>query len=502
MTVNLAGFNVDIENIKFLNGLIRNLPAISEEDAGFLKKLNWTPETISASYARISRDPRSIDELRSQARIEIEKARKSNDSIIYDMGHSSIAEHGVFNIDIVGISRLISEELEKSRLVSFTEKSQRYIRIGEDVHYPEEFRKDPDFFERYSSLVKDLFGTYDILLERLEKHFTAKFPVDNVKSSRYRDVVNLAKEDARYILPLSTLTQLGMTVNARNLEGILRKLSASAIGESKRLSTAIYEEIKHYAPSLVKYTEPSESLMKTRAEMASLADDLLKEIRPGNAAVNNDVTLCGYDPDMECKIIAGFILQSSSLDFQTAFDRAKSISKGDREDLLRCAVRYLKPYESLTREFELSNFEFAVRITATAFAQLKRHRMLTLIDGHYSPGLGIVVPPSIIETGMEKLFLEKIEGINGLYEEAKGKFGRSADYILSNSHMKNIVIKCNFRELTHITRLRSDPHAQWDIRGISDRMLKCVEEKFPFLSNLLGGKADFEDKINNILNDE
>ena len=53
MTVNLAGFNVDLENIKAVKTFCEN--GINKEE---IQKLNWTPETISASYARISRDER------------------------------------------------------------------------------------------------------------------------------------------------------------------------------------------------------------------------------------------------------------------------------------------------------------------------------------------------------------------------------------------------------------------------------------------------------------
>ena len=52
--------------------------------------------------------------MREKARKEIEKARKSNKTIIFDVGHSSIAEHAVFNIDIINISRLLAEKLEKN----------------------------------------------------------------------------------------------------------------------------------------------------------------------------------------------------------------------------------------------------------------------------------------------------------------------------------------------------------------------------------------------------
>ena len=62
-----------------------------------------TPETIAAAYARIS-EQRPVNELRALAMKEVEKARKSNRNIVFTMGHSSIAEHAVLNIDVIGVS--------------------------------------------------------------------------------------------------------------------------------------------------------------------------------------------------------------------------------------------------------------------------------------------------------------------------------------------------------------------------------------------------------------
>ena len=66
----LAGFNLDKEVI---DDLKRHSPP--RDDV--------TPETLSASYARISRDARPVDELRAAARAEVERARRSNQSIIF-----------------------------------------------------------------------------------------------------------------------------------------------------------------------------------------------------------------------------------------------------------------------------------------------------------------------------------------------------------------------------------------------------------------------------------
>ena len=128
MRVILAGYNVDSA---VLDELKKNSPP--REDV--------TPETLSASYARISRDPRPVDELRAAARAEVDRTRRSNQSIIFKMGHHSVAEHAVFNFDIIGVSRLAIEEIERFRLMSFTEKSQRYITLGEDFVVPDEVRR-------------------------------------------------------------------------------------------------------------------------------------------------------------------------------------------------------------------------------------------------------------------------------------------------------------------------------------------------------------------------
>lgn len=128
MKVILAGYNIDSTVIEELKG---NSPPRDD----------ITPETLSASYVRVSRNPRPIDELRAVARAEVERARKSNRNILFRMGHHSVAEHAVFNFDIIGVSRLALEEIEKFRLCSYTEKSQRYVTLRDDFIVPEEIKR-------------------------------------------------------------------------------------------------------------------------------------------------------------------------------------------------------------------------------------------------------------------------------------------------------------------------------------------------------------------------
>ena len=156
MKILLAGYNLDFD-------LIREM-----KDKSGLKQ-DLTPETISAAYARISRSPKPVNELREISREEVDKARQSNRNIVFEMGHSSVAEHAVFNIDVIGVSRLLVEEIEKFRLCSFTEKSQRYVLFNKDFVIPEEI-KQGDLTELFTDTVQMQNEYYHTLYENLRPY--------------------------------------------------------------------------------------------------------------------------------------------------------------------------------------------------------------------------------------------------------------------------------------------------------------------------------------------
>jgi len=155
MEIYLAGYNIDAD-------------VIEELKATHPERDDITPETLAASYARISRDPAPINELRKSARQEVTKARKSNSTIIFKMGHHSVAEHAVFNFDIIGVSRFVMEEIEKFRLCSFTEKSQRYITLENDYVLPQEIKGTP-LAEEFEAMIQKQNGFYHTLYTKLKK---------------------------------------------------------------------------------------------------------------------------------------------------------------------------------------------------------------------------------------------------------------------------------------------------------------------------------------------
>ena len=492
MKVVLAGYNLDSDTIKEF-----------QEQNPEAKHL--TPETISAAYARISRSPKSVDELRGVARQEVEKARQSNRNIVFDMGHSSVAEHAVFNVDVLGVSRLLVEEIEKFRLCSYTEKSQRYVLFKDDFHIPEEIR-EAGLELPFAETVSEQNRMYQELYARLNPYVFKKYDDLAADPANRSMLEGWAKEDARYVIALATETQLGMTINARNLELMLRRLTAHPLTEARDFSGKLYAATKDAAPSLIRYTEATDHDRLTRKDLKGVVDTLLtkEEILKGNDAClkKESVTLIHATSHADDMVVASLIHSSSNLPLIRCTEITSRLDRDAKQKIIKTSLRHMKFYDAVLREFENVNLHFELAISASCFAQMKRHRMATIVSQDYDPALGVTIPPAISEIGMEKSFKEIVARTEETHEQIKKVCPPAAAYILSNAHRKRVSLKINARELYHIARLRADRHSQWDIRAIADEMIALGKEVMPLTLMMATGKDDFPSLYDQIFSDK
>ncbi|MDO9515667.1 MAG: FAD-dependent thymidylate synthase [Syntrophales bacterium] len=481
MKIILAGHNVDYEVIKECRAALKGGERL-------------TPETLCAAYARISRNPLPVDELRTAARGEVEKARRSNQNIVFGMGHSSIAEHAVFNVDILGVSRLVVEEIEKFRLCSYTEKSQRYIRLEDDFVVPREV-KDGGLEGLFVETVRQQNSLYHELYAGLKEYLFEKHREMVADPSNRSTVDGWAKEDARYIVSMATHAQMGMTLNARNLELMLRRSAAHPLQEVNEYGTQLYKATGDIAPSLVRYTAATPFDRDTKGALRELAATLTAQtdVQDESAATREEgtVTLVDATPDGDDKIIASLLHSSSALPLGECMAAVRTMNREKKEKVIRTACRHMQAYDPPMREFENAGFLFEVTVSATCFAQLKRHRMATITSQEYDPSLGVTIPAGVRAIGMDRPFMEVISRTEEVYNRIRTISPHAAPYILTNSHRKRVALRVNVRELYHISRLREDLHAQWDIREVAQRMVKLGREVMPLALMLTAGKDAF-----------
>lgn len=157
-------------------------------------------------------------------------------------GHTSVAEHVSASFRIEGISRSCLAQLTRHRMASFSVMSQRYCEVGGD-------------------------GWYVIPPSVIEAGEEVGFVAEVEKAAKaYHRLLakGVKKEDARFLLPEATKTNLIMTINMRSLQNFL----------GLRLDKAAQWEIKELAEKI------EQTLMEIGGEWSELMA-LLREVRNG-----------------------------------------------------------------------------------------------------------------------------------------------------------------------------------------------------------------------------
>ena len=469
MRIQVAGYNVDVDEL-------RKLGDAASESCAVL-----TPETISAAYARISKHDVDVDELRHRSVEDVEKSRSSNENIVFEQGHASIAEHAVFNFDVIGISRLAIEELEAQRLASYTEKSQRYVRLGEDyvmpAELPEELRRS------FSDGVRGSLDAHGAIVAALRDHWRALDPPPEDEGDRAawrRRRRERIREDARYAATLAATGQLGMTMNARCVETSSRRMMASHLAEVRAVAEALVTEVRGIAPSLVRYTDatPVEDWKRNSASPLDFSC--------GDSAA--EVRLVDPPADGDLRIAAACLVEKRGGTYEgalAALRQQPQAAIGVLEELRS----HTGIHDPMPRGFELVRLDFDLICSASCFAQLKRHRIATVIPGPYEPCLGITIPPHVKDAGADGVLRAYADAAEALHDRIGRIVGPAqAAYALTNAHRRRVLFSCHLRELVHISRLRMDAHAQWDIRSLASEMCRQTAAAMPAAGAFLAGK--------------
>ena len=146
---------------------------------------------------------------------------------LVEKGHGSVLEHCCFTFAINGISRACSHQLVRHRIASYSQQSQRYVN-GNFFSYviPPEIEKNPNLKLAFDDWMSKTMDMYDAMVSN-----------------------GVKKEDARYILPNATTTNIVVTMNARELlHFISLRTSPRAQWEIRQLAQAMLLQLKEVAP--------------------------------------------------------------------------------------------------------------------------------------------------------------------------------------------------------------------------------------------------------------
>jgi thymidylate synthase (FAD) len=181
-------------------------------------------------------EPQEIFRRAVDGEIDEAKMQKLIGGVI-ESGHGSTIEHVVFTFGISGVSRTLSHQLVRHRAgVAFDQQSQRYVKYkGAATMLPATIAEgDPALRERYEEQVDGALDLYGRML-----------------------AAGVPGEDARFVFPNATRTNLVMTTNLRaliHMSGL--RLCTMAQWEIRRLFQLIRHEVFAVSPFLGSFLAP------------------------------------------------------------------------------------------------------------------------------------------------------------------------------------------------------------------------------------------------------
>src|SRR6266581_2407401 len=155
------------------------------------------------------------------------------------MGKVGMLRHGSFTFDLQGISRAASHQIVRHRIASFSQQSQRYVRVTRSYGY----LKPP-------GIPEDLKVRVEIQGHKLELNFT-----DVMDLTRQAEEGLAAKgikaEDARYLRPNAATTNIVMSMSPRQLIHFFNlRCAPDAQWEIRDLAWSMYAAVSLVAPQV------------------------------------------------------------------------------------------------------------------------------------------------------------------------------------------------------------------------------------------------------------
>jgi thymidylate synthase (FAD) len=152
------------------------------------------------------------------------------------MGHTSTFEHVYFTFAIEGVSRVLTHQLVRHRIASYSQQSQRYVKEHNfERIVPPTIAANPEIKAKFEGLCDEIQKLYNEMTD-----------------------AGIPAEDARYILPNATETKIVVTMNARSLLHFFElRCCNRAQWEIRELANKMLEEVRKVAPVIFAKAGPT-----------------------------------------------------------------------------------------------------------------------------------------------------------------------------------------------------------------------------------------------------
>jgi len=440
------------------------------------------PEVKAVCFAKCSRSPEPFDEIAKE--LTEEKSKEFHEKWVVGYGHSSVAEHAIISIAVENISILATKVIEDNRLASYTEKSTRYQIFDKNRYLKPARLMNTPLGALYQDAGDFLFDTYEKLAAPMMEFIKKREPKSEKTPEKVYESVCKAKvcDNIRYLLPGATLTNLGITMNARNLDWAITKLLSHPLTEMQEIGAGLKAEAAKVTPTLEKFAAPNPYLMETTKELSHLSQWVFEADNPKDVM---PVKIVDFDKDAENKLIAALLYRGSTLPYDQIKQKVDKMPRSIKELIVDEALKRRSPFDRPLRELEHIYYTFDLLMDYGAFRDVQRHRMATQTNQAVTTVHGYSTPQDIIDAGLEADYKAAILKAAAAYEKISKEFPEEAQYIVPLAFKKRCLFTWNLRELHHFIALRSGKKGHVSYRKIAQQCFKELEKVHPLLAKYI-----------------
>lgn len=193
------------------------------------------PEKMAAIAARMCYTPKTATEMMDNLTDE-EIGRMVMKGI--ESHHDSLFEHITFTFVVEGVSRVLSHQFVRHRVgTTFHQKSQRHVKssIFKESVTPPSIAQKPEALKEFRKILREIDTAYEKLI-----------------------AMGISKDDARFVYPNATETQLMVTMNARQLIHFFSlRCCKRASWEIQQMANLMLEECRNVSPLIFNHVGPN-----------------------------------------------------------------------------------------------------------------------------------------------------------------------------------------------------------------------------------------------------
>lgn len=451
------------------------------------------------------------------------------DRVLVSFGDDSVGELEGTHIGVEGISQLGTKWIEDRRIGgSPIEQSTRYVKYDQkDKQGRWRYLRPKEVVEaglgaKFESVNDLAFEVYAEGIRRLSDHFRRIFPESKHTIPVIRDgqTVSVTKDklqgedEKRYfrnsygfaircaaldmgrcVLPTSTLTQLGVYGNGRFMSGLLSFLKSQPFREAQERASELEVELAKVIPTFIKRNAANLFWGERDAHMYRAAQVLTANIVPEARFV----TLVREAP-LQDQVVASMLFPYTNISLQQLQEVVKELSPERKKEIIDQYVGKRKSRRDRTGRALEAGYPFAFDLVGglAEYRDLERHRMLTQQRQDFTTQFGFIMPPEMVEVGLEQRVHEVVAMMEDLNSDIRhAGLTEVAQYATLFNNRIRFMLGMNARELQHLTELRTQPAGHPSYRAMTMEMARQSLQREPWLDNILGF-VDYSDKDNKI----